>query len=392
MQISPDGVRDAALIVVLVVAVVLLVLLLRSRRRPSAEVAEAATDGLPPRAAVVVHGVKVDDHDTRRQQLELLSDRLGWRSPVWLETTADDPGRSQTRLALEGKPSVVVAFGGDGTARVVAEGLARTGVPMGLLPAGTGNLLARNLGIPPNRLESSVHIALTGRTRTIDVGHVEIGELPPPAEATPADPVERADPAEVGPEVPPEAAIDGEASPAVPSREPGSEPGSRVETFLVMTGLGFDAEIMAGADASLKQRFGWGAYVVAAFRSLRGRRTTVSLRVDDGPPQQRRIRTVVVGNCGMLQGGIQLMPGALLDDGWLDVVVISPRSVLGWLSVTGAVMARRSSVTVEHFRCQSIEVRAEQPLHAQLDGDPAGTAQYLRATVDPSALAVRVPG
>jgi diacylglycerol kinase (ATP) len=178
----------------------------------------------------------------------------------------------------------------------------------------------------------------------------------------------------------------------VPSPEPGSEPGSRVETFLVMTGLGFDAEIMVGADAALKEKLGWGAYVVSAVRSLRGRRTTVSMRVDDGPPQQRKIRTVVVGNCGMLQGGIQLMPGALLDDGWLDVVVISPRSLLGWLSVTGAVMARRSSVTVEHFRCQSIEVRAEHPLHAQLDGDPAGTAQYLRAVVDPSSLTIRVPG
>jgi diacylglycerol kinase (ATP) len=393
MQISPDGVRDVALIVVLIVAVVLLVLLVRLRRRPSSSgAAEPDPDGLPPRAAVVVHGVKVDDQDTRREQIEVLSDRLGWRTPVWLETTAADPGRSQTRSALEAKPSVVVAFGGDGTARIVAEGLCRTGVPMGLLPAGTGNLLARNLGIPPNRLESSLHIALTGRTRSIDVGHVEIGQLPPPSEATPVDPVERADPARVGPGVPPRAAVDGETSPAVPSRQPGSEPGSRVETFLVMTGLGFDAEIMAGADAALKERFGWGAYVVSAFRSLRGRRTTVSIRVDDGPPQQRRIRTVVVGNCGMLQGGIQLMPGALLDDGWLDVVVISPRSVLGWLSVTGAVMARRSSVTVEHFRCRSIEVRAEQPLHAQLDGDPAGTAQYLRASVDPSALDVRVPG
>jgi diacylglycerol kinase (ATP) len=283
---------------------------------------------------------------------------------------------------------VVVAFGGDGTARVVAEVLARTGIPMGLLPAGTGNLLARNLGIPPNRLESSLHIALTGSERTIDIGWVEIGE--PSRAAQAPDPVDRAGPSAVDAKLEP--AVDREAGPAIPGPESGSEPGTRREAFLVMAGLGFDAEIMAGTDPQLKERLGWGAYVVSGVRRLRGRRTPVMMRVDDGPPAQRRIRTVVVGNCGMLQGGIQLMPGALVDDGWLDVVVISPRSLLGWLSVTGAVITRRGHSTVEHFRCRSIEIRAERPLHAQLDGDPAGTAQYLRASVDPLALRIRVPG
>ena len=207
MSASPDVVRDVVLAVVLVVAIVVFLLLrvarIRAHRAPE-PAPELGTDGLPPQAAVVVHGGKIDDHDARRRQIEVLSGRLGWRTPVWLETTAEDPGRSQTREAIAGGASVVIAFGGDGTARVVAEELARTGVPMGLLPAGTGNLLARNLGIPPNRLESSLHIALTGRDRTIDVGHVDIG-----------------------------ATTDAE-----PHRE----------AFLVMAGLGFDAEVMAGTD------------------------------------------------------------------------------------------------------------------------------------------------
>jgi diacylglycerol kinase (ATP) len=402
MSISPDVTRDVALILVLSIAIVLLLLLVRQRRRrrPSGADAGLRADGRPPQAAVVVHGGKVDDQDTRRQQIEVLSDQLGWRSPLWLETTSIDPGRSQTRQALDGNPAVVVAFGGDGTARIVAEVMARTGVPMGLLPAGTGNLLARNLGIPPNRLDSSLHIALTGRDRTIDIGHVEIGDLPPPADPVvpviPVLPVGTAEPESAGPMAGPLAgphldrvAMDGGTVPSGPV--PGPELRSRRETFLVMAGLGFDAEIMAGADAQLKERLGWGAYVVSGVRSLRGRRTPVTIRVDDGALQHRRIRTVVVGNCGMLQGGIQLMPGALVDDGWLDVVVISPRSLLGWLSVTGAVITRRPHTTVEHFRCRSIEVRAERPLHAQLDGDPAGIAQYLKAGIDPLALKIRVP-
>jgi diacylglycerol kinase (ATP) len=351
MSASPDAVRAILLASVLCVAIVLFLLVWEARKRAHAGLGQAAvlgSDGLPPQAAVVVHAVKIDDRDARRRQIEVLSGRLGWRIPIWLETTAEDPGRSQTRQALDGDADVVIAFGGDGTARVVAEMLAGNGVPMGLLPAGTGNLLARNLGIPPNRLESSLQIALTGRDRTIDVGWVEIGT--------------------------------------------GMTTEPRREAFLVMAGLGFDAEVMAGTDPQLKQRLGWPAYIVAGARRLRGRRTPVTMQVDDGPVQQRRVRAIVVGNLGMLQGGIQLMPGAVPDDGWLDVVVVSPRSIFGWLSVTGAVLARRGHATVEHFRCRTIEVRAERPLHAQLDGDPAGVAQVLRATVDPLALLIRVPG
>jgi len=351
MNVSSDVARDIVLIGVLCVAIVLFLIVVGIRRyglpgNPPAAV--LGLDGLPPQAAVVVHGVKIDDHDVRRRQVELLSTRLGWRTPIWLETTAEDPGRGQTQRALDDGAAAVIAFGGDGTARIVAGMLARTGVPMGLLPAGTGNLLARNLGIPPHRLESSVHIALTGRERTIDVGRIDI--------ATGLD------------------------------DEPRSEP------FLVMAGLGFDAEVMAGTAPELKQRLGWGAYVVAGAKKLRGRRTTVTMQVDGGPVQQRRIRAVVIGNCGMLQGGIQLMPSAVPDDGWLDVVVLAPRGLIGWLSVTGAVLSRRDHRTVEHFQCRSIEIRAEKPLHTQLDGDPAGTAQMLRAHVDPLALLIRVPG
>jgi diacylglycerol kinase family enzyme len=345
---NPDVLVGIVLGVVLGIAIVLFVLIWRAGRRPGpASPAQPGSDGLPPQAAVVVHGGKIDDHDARRHQIEVLSGRLGWRTPIWLETTAEDPGRSQTQAALDGGAAAVVAFGGDGTARVVAEVLAHTGVAMGLLPAGTGNLLARNLGIPPNRLEAALQIALTGRERKIDVGRAELG------------------------------------------REIDEDP--QREAFLVMAGLGFDAEVMAGTDPHLKEKLGWGAYVVAGAGRLRGRRTPVTMQVDDGPVQQRKIRAVVVGNLGMLQGGIQLMPGALPDDGWLDVVVVSPRSVLGWLSVTGAVLTRRTHTTVEHFRCRTIEVRSERPLHAQLDGDTAGTAQLLRATVDPLALLIRVP-
>lgn len=348
---TSDVARDIALLAapaaILALLLTLLLLGRRWRRRRAGRTTRAGADGRPPRAAVVVHGAKIDAQDPRRRQIEVASTRLGWRAPIWLSTTADDPGRGQTEEALASGACAVLAFGGDGTARIVAGALAGSGVPMGLLPAGTGNLLARNLGIPVNRLEGALQVALTGRDRAIDVGRVEFAATP---EATP-----------------------------------------RPEAFMVMAGLGFDAEVMAGTGPELKQRLGWVAYVISGTQRLRGRRTPVTIQVDGGPVRERRIRTVVVGNCGTLQGGIQLLPAAVPDDGWLDVVVVAPRSLLGWLTVTRAVITRREHSTVEHFRCRSIEVRAERPLHAQLDGDPVGTARLLRAHVDPMALVVRVP-
>jgi diacylglycerol kinase family enzyme len=211
-------------------------------------------------------------------------------------------------------------------------------------------LLARNLQIPVGHQEKAITLGFSGHERRIDVGRAE---------------------------------VDRSGEDEVPLRE----------TFLVMAGLGFDAEIMASVGPELKKKVGRWAYVVAGARLIRGTQTKVTLYLDDEPPVRRRVRTVVVGNCGSLTGGIQLLPDARPDDGWLDVVAISPRGVVGWAAVTASVMSRmrRGHPLVERFRCRRVEIRAETPLHMQLDGDPAGQARVLRASVDPGALLVRAP-
>jgi diacylglycerol kinase family enzyme len=298
---------------------------------------------------VVANPTKIPDIDGEIEWLEERSLELGWARPVWLETTRDDPGVGQARVALRAGAHAVLAYGGDGTVRHVASALTGSGVPLGLLPAGTGNLLARNLAVPFTDLDAALAVALTGLERAIDVGRAEVD-------------------------------VSGEDHPP------------RAETFLVMAGLGFDAEVMASVEHRLKERVGWLAYVVAGARRLRGRQTRVLLRLDDEEPVRRRLRSVIVGNCGELTGGVRLMPEAKIDDGWLDVVVVAPRGVVGWIGVTGAVLTRSrwGHPVVEHFRCRRVEVAAEDPLHVQLDGDPAGMARVLRAVVDPAALVIRV--
>jgi diacylglycerol kinase (ATP) len=160
-----------------------------------------------------------------------------------------------------------------------------------------------------------------------------------------------------------------------------------------MAGLGFDAAMMRDAPERLKKTVGWPAYVVSATRHLRGRRTKVTLTIDDEPPMSRRVRTVVVGNVGRLQGGIPLMPDARPDDGVLDVVVIAPRNVLDWARVSARVLSRRQrpDFRVERFRARRIRIHADTPQPQQLDGEVIGEGTDMDIEVKPLALLVRVP-
>jgi diacylglycerol kinase family enzyme len=173
--------------------------------------------------------------------------------------------------------------------------------------------------------------------------------------------------------------------------DPAQDP-ARAETFLVMAGLGFDAEVMASTQPRLKQRVGWWAYVVAGAGKLSGTRTRVEIVLDGDTRLVRRVRSVVVGNVGELTGGVRLLPDALVDDGWLDVVVVSPRNVPGWAVVFLQVLSRsrRQGPAVERYRCKEISIRADRPMMAQLDGDPVGLAQGLDAHVAHLALHVQV--
>lgn len=268
----------------------------------------------------------------------------GWEEPVVLETTVQDPGQQMVRQAVTQGAGLVLSAGGDGTVMAVARGLAHSGVPLGVLPMGTGNLLARNLDLPLD-VQAALDVALDGRSRRLDMGLLSTGR-------------------------------DGPA-----------------EGFAVMAGIGFDAAMMADAPVGLKAVAGWAAYVVSGARHLRDRPLSVELQVDDRGPLRRSARSVVVGNVGTLQAGLRLMPAAAPDDGLLDVVVLSPLRLRDWLRVVVRLASRRPGPDpdVERFQGRRVQVRAcgAQPL--QLDGDPAGETDLLVAEVDPGALLVRVP-
>jgi YegS/Rv2252/BmrU family lipid kinase len=314
------------------------------------------------RVAVILNPAKVGDiHDFKARVLAVAG-REGWRQPHWFETTVEDPGPGQTQAALEEGVDLIIAAGGDGTVRAVCEEAARTGVAVGILPHGTGNLLARNLGLPLN-IRDALDVAFGGQDKAIDLAQFRANTV-------------LDDPA--GERIPAEGAPDG-------------EPAGTDTCFLVMAGLGMDAEIMTGVDAQLKEKVGWFAYFVSGIKAARFPAMKVEISVDDGEFKKFRARTVVVGNVGFLQGGIPLLPDARIDDGLLDVVVIAPlrrRQVVALYPrlFNGSHVRHRA---YSHHRVKRVSLAAPG-IVAYADGERLGPLP-LTVEAAPAALTVYTP-
>lgn len=335
--------------------------------------APAAPAG-PRAVAVVYNPVHVGALDDIQAVVEQAAIDAGYAPPVWLPTAKDDPGVGQTRAALALDPAVVVAVGGDGTIRHVAGELAGSGVPLGILPTGTGNLLARNLGLPiGSGVRDLASIAITGRSRRIDVGWVE------------AD----------GPSL--------EQTAAIARIAPDSQAFAGSTPFLVIAGMGFDAAVMHSAGRGLKRTMGWGAYVVSGLRYLRRRRVKAHIVAGEGHNEfDLEARAILFANCGRLPGGFVLAPDARIDDGWLDLVVVDTKiGLLGWGDLVRRVglqslgLRRRPQMlpevgSIELRRMRSVHVQAGDPELVEADGDALGYAWNVRARIERGTLLVHV--
>jgi diacylglycerol kinase family enzyme len=299
------------------------------------------------RVAVVLNPIKAKA-DEARATIQRACLAAGWEEPRFFETTPEDPGHSQVRAALEYGADVVLVGGGDGTVRVAAEALAHTGVAMGLIPLGTGNLLARNVDLDVYDLHGSIQTALFGHQRFIDTARMKI--------------------------------------------ENSRTGHSSSHSFLVIAGIGMDAEVVGDTNDGLKRAVGWLAYTEAGVRHLRGRRKKVAISLDDQPDQSRKIRSILFANCGLVPGGIDFIPQAMIDDGMLDVVVMSPRSAVGWLAMYAKILFKhkRHLPVMSVYRSGKVVIKCPEPMPTQLDGDTSGDATKVTVQVEPRSLLVRV--
>jgi diacylglycerol kinase family enzyme len=328
-------------------------------------VEERGGDGIQlPHAAVVFNPAKFSAgamtelrDDIRREE-----QGRGWDATTWHETSEDDDERA-AREAADSHPALVVVAGGDGTVRAVAERLAGNDIPLGVVPAGSGNLLARNLGLPVNDRTEAVRVAFGGADRRIDLASAEL--------------------ADAGGDV-------------------------TRSHFLVMAGIGLDARMASDTNSAVKRRVGWLAYTDPILRSVfSGDRFSISYSVDGGRTNTMRAHTIIVGNCGTLTAGILLIPGAEPDDGLLDIVALNPAGFGGWLGVGVRLALNRllhrsrggrlvlpfapDVSAIRYGQARTMLARFNRPQAIELDGDSFGDVVRVRIRVQPAALLVRVP-
>ncbi|MFH8882164.1 diacylglycerol kinase family protein [Streptomyces californicus] len=325
--------------------------------RPPADAVDIAVDAAALDAAgrrsaparkhatvIVIVNPTVTDTATR-ERLRLVLAQHGYGEALFVETTVQDPGGGRTAEALRAGAELVVVCGGDGTVRAVADALAGTGVPLVLVPCGTGNLLVRNLDLPLSPAEA-LAAGLTGEPRALDLGRIE-----------------------------------GDGFPAV--------------HFTAMAGAGLDAAMLEATSDRAKAALGWPAYVLAGVKGLRAPRMRLTVRLDGGPELHRTARMVLVANVGAVQAGAAPVPAARPDDGVLDLAVFDPRGVGGWLRAAGVLLGRGRGAgegrAVEFHTFRRAELSFARPQPREVDGDPAGPGLRLAAEVRPGALTVMLP-
>ncbi len=278
---------------------------------------------------------------------------------VWFETTKEDPGRGAAKDALDAGADLIIVAGGDGTVRAVAEYLADSsgGADLGIIPLGTGNLLARNLDVPINDVPGAFVRALDEETRTIDVGWVEVDLAA----------------------------------------------GTERHAFLVMVGFGIDAHMIVETDEDLKDKAGWLAYVESLGRALAASDVVpFHITKDDEPARDEQGHTLLIANCGTIQGGITLLPDAAPDDGELDYLVLSAEGVGEWLGTLKTMMwdnglkrlvTKSDEVTstdaVNHGRAKTLEVTLPEVRAFEIDGEEIGETKSFTVSIQPGAVRVR---
>jgi diacylglycerol kinase (ATP) len=293
-------------------------------------------EGQLTRVAVVAHREKVlgDGLPALRRMLQ----EAGVDDLIWHEVPKSRKAPKQARRAVAAGADLLLIWGGDGMMQRCIDAVVGSKVTLGVLPAGTANLLATDLGIPRD-LGQALKIALDGSDRVLDVGRLN------------------------------------------------------GEHFAVMAGAGLDAQMIAQADSAAKKRLGRLAYVRTGLRAVGTDAQKVTIRVDGTPWFKGSASCVLVGNVGTASGGLVVFDDASPDDGLLDVGVVTAEGFAAWLRVLARVVRRQAprSPFVSVTKARKIDVRFAKPVRYEMDGGARTKTRRLEFKIVPKAVTVRVP-
>jgi YegS/Rv2252/BmrU family lipid kinase len=269
-----------------------------------------------------------------RRELE----RQGVDDPLWIEVPKSRFAPKQVKRALDEGSELLFVWGGDGTVQRSIDAMAGSETALAILPAGTANLLATNLGIPQD-IEQAVSIGLRGDRHKLDVGRFN------------------------------------------------------GERFAVMAGAGFDASMIQQAEGSLKDRFGRVAYVWTGSKNLRAKPFKAKINVDGAPWYAGAASCILVGNVGRLFGGIEVFEDARPDDGRLEVGVVNANGISDWvrtLARTAVGHAERSPL-VQVTSATKIKVKLNRKVLYEVDGGDREKVKSFTIKVQPAAITICLP-
>jgi diacylglycerol kinase (ATP) len=287
--------------------------------------------------AVLAHSAKKLDGGLPQLRQTLAG--YGFADPPWVEVMKAKKIPKEARRLRDEGVDLLFVWGGDGSVQRALDAVAGSGMHVAILPAGTANLFATNLGIPKD-LEHAVRVGLHGARRTIDLGK------------------------------------------------------TNGEHFGVMSGAGLDAFMIRDAEESgLKDRIGSIAYVFSASKNLSRDPVQMRIEVDGKKWFDDRAACVLVGNVGDVIGGISAFPDASPDDGVLDIGVITADTGLDWLrTLTRSVVSDPvKSPFVQTTTGRSFDIHMKTPLPYEIDGSERGMTRHIKTKVKPRAITVCVP-
>jgi diacylglycerol kinase (ATP) len=269
-----------------------------------------------------------------RRELE----RQGVNDPLWVEVPKSRFAPKQVERLLGEGAELLFVWGGDGTVQRCVDAMAGSETALAILPAGTANLLATNLGIPQD-VEQAVAIGLHGERRKLDVGRFE------------------------------------------------------GERFAVMAGAGFDASMIQQADGGLKDRLGRVAYVWTGSQNLRAKPFKAKITVDGVPWYVGAASCILVGNVGRLFGGIEVFEDARPDDGRLEIGVVDAEGIADWLRTLArtAVGHADRSPLVQTTRAKKIKVKLSRKVLYEIDGGDRDKVKSFTIKVQPGAITICTP-
>lgn len=289
------------------------------------------------KVAVVAHSGKTLGGGL--SELRRVLSAQGVDDPIWFEVPKSRKAPAVVRRALKEGAELVFAWGGDGMVQRCVDVLAGSESSLAIVPAGTANLFATNLGIPKD-IEQAVAVGLHGKRRKLDLGRFN------------------------------------------------------GERFAVMAGAGFDASMIRDAgDGGLKERLGRVAYVWTGSQNLRAKPFRAEIKVDGVGWYKGKASCILLGNVGKLFGGVEAFEDASPDDGMLELGVVTAEGLLEWsrMIARAAVGAAETSPFAQATKAHSVKVKLNRKVLYELDGGDRTKVKSFKVKVEPAAISVCVP-